>query len=138
LTVLRQEFEAAEGSFLLCLRGDRLVGERAAFTGLEQAMRIICEHEGRYDLPRWLAEGFYEASHFVAERTSHPNFPRPEPVQYYEDCRQRLHDLADWFFRGWHACQEPHLWRDLSASRGRRAGSAGRRGYPAGLASRWS
>ncbi|GAA2600504.1 hypothetical protein GCM10010435_94850 [Winogradskya consettensis] len=114
LTLLRREFEGTEGSFLLCLRGEGLVWDRAAFSRLGQAMRSACEqYEDRDDLPRWMAEGFYETSHCVAEWTSHPNFPRPEPVQYYQDCLERLRDLADWFFRGWHAYQEPHTWRDL-------------------------
>ncbi|MEU4561107.1 hypothetical protein AB0F72_22220 [Actinoplanes sp. NPDC023936] len=114
LTVLRREFEATEGSFLLCLRGADLVWDRAAFSQLEQTMRTVCkQYEGRDDLPRWMAEGFYYVSHFVTEWTSHPNFPRPEPVQYYHDCLERLRDLADWFFHGWHAYQEPHVWRDL-------------------------
>ncbi len=113
LTVLRREFEAVEGSFLLRLRRD-LVWDRAAFSRLEQAMRVACAHyEGHDDVPRWLAEGFYEVSQFVAEWTGHPNFPRPQPAQYYRDCLERLRDLADWFFRGCHAYQEPHVWRDL-------------------------
>ncbi|MFG3711819.1 hypothetical protein [Micromonospora sp. NPDC047730] len=102
-----------DGSFLLRLRCE-LVWDRAAFSRLEQAMRVACEQrEGHDDLPRWMAEGFYEVSHFVAEWTAHSHFPRPEPAQHYQDCLERLRDLADWFFRGWHAYQEPHLWRDL-------------------------
>jgi hypothetical protein len=113
LMVLRQEFEAVEGSFLLRLRGD-LAWDRAAFSRLERAMRLVCvQQEGYDDVPRWMAEGFYDVSHFVAEWTSHPNFPRPEPAEYYQDCLERLRDLADWFFRGWHAYQEPHVWREL-------------------------
>lgn len=38
--VLRREFDAEEGSFLLRLRGD-LEWDRAAFTSLERAMRAI-------------------------------------------------------------------------------------------------
>ncbi|MEU2663833.1 hypothetical protein [Micromonospora sp. NPDC007220] len=113
LRVLRREFESVEGSFLLRLRCE-LVWDRAAFSRLEQAMRVGCEqYESHDDLPRWVAEGFYEVSHFVAEWTAHPNFPRPQPAQYYQDCLERLRDLTDWFFRGWHAYQEPHVWRDL-------------------------
>lgn len=112
LTVLRREFGAAEGSFLLRLRGD-LVWDRAAFSRLERAMRTACRrYEGRDDLPRWMAEGFYEISHVVTEWTGHPDFPRPAE-RYHQDCLARLRDLADWFFRGWHAYQEPHVWRDL-------------------------
>ncbi|GGM24115.1 hypothetical protein GCM10011608_06210 [Micromonospora sonchi] len=76
MTVLRREFESVDGSFLLRLRGG-LVWDRAAFSRLEQAMRLACEQRGGHDdLPRWMAEGFYEVSHFVAEWTAHPNFPR--------------------------------------------------------------
>ncbi|MFD0523100.1 hypothetical protein [Paractinoplanes durhamensis] len=76
LTVLRREFEASEGSFLLGLRGSGLVWERAAFSRLERAMRVVCkQYEDCDDVPRWMAEGFYYVAHFVAEWTSHPNFP---------------------------------------------------------------
>ncbi|MBB2948976.1 hypothetical protein FB565_008762 [Actinoplanes lutulentus] len=113
LTVLRQEFDATEGSFLLRVRCD-LVWDRAAFSRLERAMRVSCEqYESRDDLPRWLVEGFWDVSQSVADWTAHPNFPRPHPAQYYEDCLARLQDLADWFFRGWHPYQQPHVWRDL-------------------------
>jgi hypothetical protein len=68
VTVLRREFEAAEGSFLLCLRGDDLGWDRTAFSRLEQAMRVVCaQYEGRDDRPRWMAEGFYEVSHQVED-----------------------------------------------------------------------
>jgi hypothetical protein len=113
LAVLRREYELADGSFLLLLRSG-LVWDRVAFTRLERAMREVCaQYEDHDDLPRWMAAGFYEVSHVVAGWTSHPNFPRPQPAHYYQDCLERLGDLADWFFRGWHAYQEPHVWRDL-------------------------
>ena len=80
LTVLRQEFGSFEGSFMLQLRCD-LVWDRAAFSRLERAMRAACEHyETHDDLPRWLAKGFFDASHFVGEWAAHPSFPRPQPA----------------------------------------------------------
>ncbi|MCY1139370.1 hypothetical protein OWR29_15325 [Actinoplanes sp. Pm04-4] len=110
---LRHEFESAEGSFMLRLRTE-LRWDKEAFTRLERAMRSACaDHEGRDDLPRWVAEGFWEAATFIPEWTAHPNFPRPEPQQYYDNCLERIRDLADWFFRSWHAYQEPHVWREL-------------------------
>ncbi len=113
LVELRREWDAEEGSFLLRLRSD-LVWDRAAFTRLEHTMRVVCaQHQDAEDLPRWLAEGFYYVSHFVADWTSHPHFHRPEPQGYYEDCLERLSDLADWFFRGEHAYLKPHVWADL-------------------------
>jgi hypothetical protein len=112
--VLHQEFEAAEGSFLIGLRGAGLEWDRTAFARLERAMRAACErvqHDDRLD--RWMAEGFYYVPRFVRDWTTHPNFPRPQPQQYHEDCLQRLDDLADWFFHGWHVYQEPPVWPDL-------------------------
>jgi hypothetical protein len=113
LTVLREEFEADDGSFLLRLRTE-LVWDRAAFSRLESAMRAGCESfQQQDDLPRWLAEGYFYLSHFVTEWTSHPNFPIPEPEGYYTDCLERIRDLADWFFHGVHSYLEPHDWAEL-------------------------
>ncbi|MER5465898.1 hypothetical protein ABT010_35620 [Streptomyces sp. NPDC002668] len=113
IDVLRREFDAEEGSFLLRLRGD-LEWDRAAFTRLERAMRAACEHsQGNEMLDRWLVDGFYEVASWVPMWTSHPNFPRPAPAAYYEDCIERISDLASWFFRGWHDYSEGHLWSDL-------------------------
>jgi hypothetical protein len=112
MAVLRREFDAEEGSFLLRLRCD-LDWDRAAFTRLDHAMRAACaQFRDHDDLPRWLAEDFYHVSHFVADWTSHPQFPRPEPAHYYESCLERLRDLADWFFRGEHDYQLPYTWPD--------------------------
>jgi hypothetical protein len=67
----------------------------------------------RDQLDRWIAEGFYYTSWFVRDWTSHPNFPRPDPEQYHNDCIRRIADLADWFFQGSHNYIEPHHWPDL-------------------------
>ena len=113
VVVLRQEFEAGEGGFLLGLRPE-LVWDRGAFTRLERAMRAVCERvQGDDTLERWMAEGFYYIPRFVRDWTTHPNFPRPQPQQYHDDCLRRLDDLADWFFHGWHMYQQPHIWPDL-------------------------
>jgi hypothetical protein len=114
LDVLRREFEADQDTFLLGLRGDRLEWDRAAFSRFEKAMRWACEHfQDGQQLDRWMAEGFYYTSWFVRDWTSHSHFPRPEPEQYYNDCIQRIGDLADWFFHGVHSYAEPHHWSDL-------------------------
>lgn len=111
--VLRREFDAEEGSFLLRLRGD-LEWDRAAFTRLEQVMRAACERsQSDEKLDRWVAEGFYEVANWVPSWTSHPNFPKPAPDAYFEDCIERIGDLANWYFRGWHDYSEGHVWTDL-------------------------
>jgi hypothetical protein len=67
-------------------------------------MRVVCERTQEADqLPRWLAEGYYQVATGVPAWASHPNFPKPESADYYAACLERLADLADWFFRGWHA-----------------------------------
>ncbi|MFC4035996.1 hypothetical protein ACFO3J_31710 [Streptomyces polygonati] len=113
IEVLRREFEAEEGSFLLQLRGD-LMWDRAAFTRLERAMRAACERDQAEEkLDRWLAEGFFDVATWVPMWTAHPDFPRPTPGVYYEACMERISDLARWFFRGWHDYSEEHRWPDL-------------------------
>ena len=115
LIVLQQEFQAADGSFLLQLRSYEW--DRAAFTRLEVAMRDVAAKYAEattFDsLPRWLAWGYYFLSHTVAETSSHPDFRRPEPRAYYDGCLQRLQDLADWFFQGSHNFHEAHDWTAL-------------------------
>jgi hypothetical protein len=114
LDLLRREFEADQGTFLGSLRGEGIEWDKAAFSRFEKAMRWACGHFQEEDrLDRWMADGFHYASWFVRDWTSHPNFPRPEPEHYYNDCIQRIGDLADWFFRGWHVYTEPHHWPDL-------------------------
>jgi hypothetical protein len=58
LDLLRREFEADQGTFLLGLRGEGLEWDKAAFSRFEKAMRWACEHSQDSDpLDRWMAEG---------------------------------------------------------------------------------
>lgn len=107
LALLRREFEADEGSFLLRLRGD-MEWDRAAFSRLVEAMESCCRRgEGSERLERWQVAGFWYLSWFVRSWTSNPNFPRPYPAEYYESAYERLEDLACWFFFGQNPCEEP-------------------------------
>ena len=75
LDLLRHEFNAEEGSFLLQLRID-LLWNRHAFSQLEQAMRRVCaQQESREQLDRWLAEGYWYLSDFVPATSATPTFP---------------------------------------------------------------
>ena len=113
MMTLKHEFSAEPGSFLLALRSD-LRWDQEAFARLERAMRAVCERvQGDEQLPRWLAEGYYQVATQVPSWTAHPNFPRPQPDDYFASCIERLTDLADWFFWGEHAYQEPHTWPEL-------------------------
>ena len=42
-----------------------------------------------------------------------PNARKPDPEKYYNDCIQRIGDLADWFFHGSHSYVDTHHWPDL-------------------------
>jgi hypothetical protein len=98
--VLRSEFSADEGSFLLQLRCD-LTWDAAAFSRLIGAMEACAAvHADASTLPRWMAEGFWFCSWFVPEFSAHPNFPRKHPPAYYDAARERMHNLAYWFFVG--------------------------------------
>lgn len=113
LDVLRHEFRAEEGSFLLTLRTE-YDWDRAAFTRLEQAMRAVAaEYADRDQLDRWLADGYYYVATYVPALTQHPDFPRPSPDDYYEACIRRLDVLAAWFFSGQPYYREPHTWEPL-------------------------
>jgi len=114
LDLLRREFSADQGTFLLGLRGEGMEWDKTAFSRFERAMRSACEQFKDSDhLDRWMAEGFYYTAWFVRDWTSHPNFSRPEPEQYYNDCIQRIADLADWFFHASHNYVDPHHWPEL-------------------------
>jgi hypothetical protein len=59
LDLLRHEFNAEDGSFLVQLRVD-YHWDRIAFSRLEQTMRRVCAlEESREQLDRWLAEGYW-------------------------------------------------------------------------------
>ena len=98
--ILRHEFDAADGSFLLQLRCD-LTWDRAAFSRLVLAMeQCAAAHSGRDAIERWVAEGFWYLEQFTPDWSTHPNFPRPHGDQYYEAAYQRLRDLSYWLFVG--------------------------------------
>ena len=110
LDLLRREFEADQGTFLLGLRGEGLEWDKAAFSRFEKAMRWACEHFQDEDrLDRWMAEGSHYASWLVRDWTSHPHFPRPEPEQSLlhldRPCRPSLIANLAWVADSARACQ---------------------------------
>ena len=107
--VLKREFEAEEGSFLIELRCD-LTWNLDSFSRLTTAMEACCRgNESNEALERWVANGFWYLSWFVAEWTRHPSFPRSHPDEYYQKAYQRLNDLAFWFFSGSSPYEEGHV-----------------------------
>ena len=99
LELLRQEFRAEDGSFLLQLRVD-LHWDRQAFSRLEQAMRRVCAAGAPAAAGPMAGRGLWYLSDFVPGHTSHPGFPRPEPDPYYKAAVRRLWDLQNWFVTG--------------------------------------
>jgi hypothetical protein len=113
LELLRHEFSAGDGSFLLQLRTD-LYWDRSAFSRLEQGMRRVCaEQEPHEQLARWLVEGYWYLSDFVPGHTRHPDFPRPEPADYYQSAVKRLWDLHNWFVTGRSPYLASYQWPDI-------------------------
>ena len=100
LLVLRNEFEAGEGSFLIQLR-PHLEWNKASFSRLVAAMQKCCQEYSDADsLDRWMAQGFWYVPWFVRDWTTHESFPRIHAAGYYDKAYQRLDDLAYWFFFG--------------------------------------
>lgn len=100
LTILRNEFSAAEGSFLIQLRCE-LTWDRDAFMRLTTAMQTYCEESSHPDtLERWIAEGFWSTPSFVRDWATHASFPREHAEDYYAQAFERLDDLAYWYFLG--------------------------------------
>ena len=58
------------------------------------------EYEGRQEIERWVAQGFWFLERYVPEWSSHPNFPSPGEEPYHEAACRRLSDLASWLFFG--------------------------------------
>jgi hypothetical protein len=106
LTVLRDEFDAEEGSFLIQMRSD-LRWDKVAFTRLIVAMEQCCQAiDEQEKVDRWVAGGFWYVSFTIRDWTTHEQFPQDHGADYYEQAYQRLDDLAFWFFMGESPYQE--------------------------------
>ena len=100
LDILRHELEADDDSFLIKMRVE-LEWDREAFSRMTEAMRIYCDsHTEGEVIERWVVSGFYYLSWAVKDWTTHPNFPRPYPQEYYDCAYQRLFELGCYFFDG--------------------------------------
>jgi hypothetical protein len=100
LQILRDEFDAEEGSFLIQMRSE-LRWDKVAFTRLTEAMECCCQAIGEKEMvDRWVAGGFWYLSFTVRDWTTHDQFPQEHGADYYAQAYQRLDDLAFWFFVG--------------------------------------
>jgi hypothetical protein len=101
--ILQFEFFAEEGSFLLQLHSLN-TWDRQAFTRVITAMQECCEdEEGKPNIERWLAEGFWmifgEVTTHVENLSRYPQAVVGTP-EYYEEALARVFDLACWYFPG--------------------------------------
>jgi hypothetical protein len=100
MTILKNEFEAGDGSFLIKLRPN-LEWDKAAFNRLASAMKLCAERVSlEPKLERWVAEGFWFVPRFVREWATHSSFPKVYPTEYYERAFTRLEDLAYRYLMG--------------------------------------
>ena len=99
LKVLKSEFDAEEGSFLLIARNE-LRWDLPAFRKLTLAMYDVAMEVNSYPkIDRWIAHGFWVCCTWIKEFTSHPNFLKPEN-NYYDKSIILLNDLAYLLFTG--------------------------------------
>ena len=97
--ILRSEFEAKEGSFLLQTRS-RHTWDWDAFRRLTSAMYDVADEvKGQPSIETWIAEGFWFCDTWIVGHTSHPSFPRP-PEDAYRDALALLSNLASFLFTG--------------------------------------
>lgn len=109
---LRDEFDAADGSFLSQLRC-QLHWDKIAFARLVSAMECCAKaHEGRGTVERWMANGFWYFCWFVPEWSGHPDFPLPE-ADYHRKACARIFDLSTWFFSGVHPLEGSESFEPL-------------------------
>jgi hypothetical protein len=92
-TVLKYEFEASEGSFVLqCRCGGR---DKEAHARLFRAMIECCKsHEGQTHIERWIASGF----HFLDSYMSYPCEGLEE--KYFANAITNFSHLSYWLFEG--------------------------------------
>ncbi len=97
--ILKRQFDAEEGSFLIQARV-RLKWDWDAFRRLTSAMFDVADEvKGQPSIETWIAHGFWFCDTWISSWTSHPNFPRP-PEDAYRDAIELVHNLSYLLFIG--------------------------------------
>jgi hypothetical protein len=100
LTILRKEFDAEEGSFLLKFRCFA-EWDKEAFARIIQAMEQCArDHEGREVIETWIARGFWFLETTTTGLVYRPERRSAEDDDYYRRACARLGDLSYWLFFG--------------------------------------
>ena len=97
--ILRSEFNAEDGSFLVKLRC-KCEWDWNAFRRLTIAMYDVAEEvKGQPSIETWIAEGFWHCDTLINDIASHSNFSR-FPDDAYRDGVELIHNLAYLLFSG--------------------------------------
>ena len=102
MKLLKAQFDAVPGSFLDLLRTE-FIWDKDEYAKLLKAMVQIAEEFTNIELlPRWLSFGFWYIPDFVRTWTTHPSWENyiNADKEYFDRARQRLYDVAYWFFVG--------------------------------------
>ncbi len=98
--ILRTEFSADEGSFLLVLHVWNIWDDEA-FTRVTTAMWECCEdQEHQETVEHWLANGFWDMYGEVTGYLANPAARRVNSPEYYAKAVSSVFDLACWYFSG--------------------------------------
>jgi hypothetical protein len=97
-SVLRREFAADEGSFLIQLRGG--TWDKVAFARLVAAMEACCRDQDEDTLERWVAHGFWYVHLTVEHQTLSSGMRLAHEPEYYRQAFEKIADLAYDFFAG--------------------------------------
>jgi hypothetical protein len=96
--ILKREFDAEKGSFLLEARY-RANWDWDSFRRLTSAMYDVADEvKGQSTIERWIAEGFWYCETFVTHWKRHPSCPRPP--EDYRDAIELIHNLSYLLFIG--------------------------------------
>lgn len=95
---LKEELNAADGSFLLQLRTE-LTWNHNAFINLltkinEECKRTECDS----NLDREIASGIWYSIDFIKDWVNHEDFPKAYSNEYYRDAFELLNDLGYYYF----------------------------------------
>lgn len=97
--ILKREFDAEKGSFLIQLRC-KCEWDWDAFRRLTSAMYDVAEEvKGQPSIETWIAEGFWYCDSLINDIASHSNFSR-FPEDGYRDGVELIHNLAYLLFSG--------------------------------------
>jgi hypothetical protein len=97
--ILKREFDAKDGSFLMLLRAE-LRWDWIAFRRLTGVMYDVADEvRGKPAIESWIAEGFWYCDTWIKEWTHHPDFPRPSQPEHLA-ALALIHDLSYFLFIG--------------------------------------